>query len=39
MRGNYRNRVLAALPDCEVTSDILNVKRFFNDKKSPEYFR
>ena len=38
-RGNYRERVLAALPDCRVTSDITEIEHFIADKKSPEYFK
>jgi len=37
-RGAYRERVLAALPSCDVTSNILTVKNFIQDKKSPAYF-
>jgi len=37
--GAYRERVLAALPDCRVTASIGDVSRFFKEKKSPEYFK
>jgi len=37
-RGTYRSRVLAALPDCGVTSDIAAVRRFFTNKKPAAYF-
>ena len=37
--GAYRERVLAALPDCRVTADIGDVSRFFREKKSLEYFK
>jgi ATP-dependent DNA helicase DinG len=36
--GAYRERVLNALPKCCVTSEIGEIIRFMNDKKSPEYF-
>ncbi len=34
----YGQRVLSALPACRVTSNIKDVRKFFRDKKSPEYF-
>ena len=37
-RGAYRKRVLEALPDCRVTSNIISVEQFFKAKKTPEYF-
>jgi hypothetical protein len=37
-RGNYRGRVLAALPKCEVPSDIGAIENFYTAKKPPEYF-
>jgi ATP-dependent DNA helicase DinG len=37
--GAYRERVLAALPDCRVTSDISGVASFIKAKKPLEYFR
>ena len=36
--GAYRDRVLAALPLCRVTSDIAAVERFIAAKKPPVYF-
>jgi len=36
--GAYRERVLAALPDCRVTNKIKEVKAFYESKKRPEYF-
>jgi ATP-dependent DNA helicase DinG len=36
--GAYRERVLAALPDCYVTADINEVKGFFRVMKEPDYF-
>jgi ATP-dependent DNA helicase DinG len=36
--GNYRGRAFAALPECEVTSDIGAIERFYTAKKPPEYF-
>lgn len=36
--GAYRGHLLAALPDCEVTSDIAVVEDRFHEWKSPEYF-
>jgi len=37
-RGAYRKRVLEALPDCRVTSNIISVQQFIKAKKTPEYF-
>ena len=37
--GAYRERVLAALPDCRVAADIAAVARFIKVKKTPEYFK
>ncbi|MCL2873968.1 MAG: ATP-dependent DNA helicase [Defluviitaleaceae bacterium] len=37
-RGAYRQRVLAALPECKTTSDIEAVRDFFVDKKPAAYF-
>jgi len=37
-RGAYRERVLSALPECEVISNIKAVRDFFLNKKSPAYF-
>jgi ATP-dependent DNA helicase DinG len=37
--GAYRERVLNALPDCPVTSDINEVTDFFKAKKKPRYFQ
>jgi len=34
----YRGRVLRALPDCAVTSDIADVEAFIQIKKGPDYF-
>jgi ATP-dependent DNA helicase DinG len=36
--GAYRRRVLAALPDCRVTSNIGDIDSFMQGKKSPAYF-
>ena len=36
--GAYRERVLAALPDCHITSDIKDVKGFIGAVKPPEYY-
>jgi ATP-dependent DNA helicase DinG len=36
--GVYRKRVLDALPDCRVTTDIGEIERFILEKKPPEYF-
>lgn len=36
--GNYRGKVLAALPDCKVTSEIEVVSDFFVEKKPMDYF-
>lgn len=36
--GAYRERVLAALPDCQVTKDIAAVARFIQENKEPDYF-
>jgi len=36
--GSYRERVLDALPDCRVTSEISAVESFMAAKKTPEYF-
>ena len=36
--GSYRSKVLAALPKCRVTSDILEVREFICCKKSRGYF-
>lgn len=38
-RGAYRDRVLAALPDCRVTGVIDDVIRFIEAKKTSEYFK
>jgi ATP-dependent DNA helicase DinG len=37
--GAYRARVLAALPDCRVTSDVADAESFYKAKKSHEYFK
>jgi len=37
-RGAYRSRVLSALPDCRVTSNIQAVRDFYIDKKPSAYF-
>jgi ATP-dependent DNA helicase DinG len=39
INGAYRARVLSALPDCRVTSDIGDVIRFMDVKKPPDYFK
>ena len=36
--GMYRRRVLAALPQCRVTSSVSDVGQFIRKKKSAEYF-
>lgn len=38
MGGHYRERVLRALPDCQVTSIIGDIISFIREKKSPDYF-
>ena len=38
MRGAYRRRVLAALPECKTTSNIEAVRDFFVDRKPAAYF-
>lgn len=37
-QGAYRERVLAALPDCPVTKDMAAVARFIQENKEPDYF-
>jgi len=37
-KGSYRDRVLNALPGCDVTFEIGAVKDFISAKKTPEYF-
>lgn len=37
--GAYHGKVLDALPECQITSDINCVADFIKAKKSPEYFR
>jgi Rad3-related DNA helicase len=37
-RGNYRERILNALPDCFVTSVISELEAFLRLKKPPEYW-
>ena len=34
----YHDHVLAALPSCQVTSSIADIKSFISDKKPPAYF-
>jgi ATP-dependent DNA helicase DinG len=36
--GAYRRRVLAALPECDVTSDMAAVEKFIYDRKPSAYF-
>nr|WP_312579619.1 ATP-dependent DNA helicase [Sedimentibacter sp.] len=36
--GNYRNKVLEALPNFNVTSDITRIRRFIYDKKDKAYY-
>ena len=36
--GSYRNKVLEALPNCKIASDVCTVANFFHEKKSPTYF-
>jgi ATP-dependent DNA helicase DinG len=36
--GAYHERVLNALPDCRVTSDIAEIDPFLREKKPAEYF-
>lgn len=38
LHGSYRNKVLDALPDYNVTSDITQVRHFIYDKKDKEYY-
>ena len=35
----YKHSVLEALPECETTSDIEDVKQFFRDRKTGDYWR
>lgn len=37
--GAYRDRVLAALPECGVTSSVEEVRRFMLEKKEAPYFK
>jgi ATP-dependent DNA helicase DinG len=37
-KGSYRRRVLAALPPCGVTSNIVDVEKFIRSKKPAAYF-
>lgn len=37
--GNYRERVLKALPDCKVTGSIFDVESFIREKKAESYFQ
>ena len=37
-RGAYRSRVLAALPECKVTSKIAVIREFYEELKAPAYF-
>jgi len=37
--GAYREIALNALPDCRVTSDICDIIDFYDEKKSPDYFK
>ncbi len=36
---NYEKAVFEALPECRITSDIEDVRKFFKDKKSDGYWR
>jgi ATP-dependent DNA helicase DinG len=36
--GPYRTRVLQALPNCRVTSDLEDVETFIQSKKGQDYF-
>lgn len=38
IHGRYRNEVLKALPDMQVTERIGDVRRFIAEKKTEEYF-
>lgn len=39
MNTTYKQSVLEALPECETTSDIEDVKQFFRDRKTGDYWR
>ncbi|MCL2409380.1 MAG: ATP-dependent DNA helicase [Oscillospiraceae bacterium] len=39
LRGPYRDKVLAALPECGVTSNIGDIWRFMCEMKAPAYFK
>ncbi len=36
--GLYKNQVINALPKCKATNKIEDIKKFIQEKKSPEYF-
>ena len=38
-RGAYRERVLAALPECRVTSNMQEISDFMQARKSPAFFK
>lgn len=35
---NYKEVVRQALPNCKITYNIEDIKKFIQEKKSPEYF-
>lgn len=37
--ASYHDRVLAALPPCRVTSNVVEVRAFLMSKKSPSFFQ
>ncbi|GKX31342.1 ATP-dependent helicase [Vallitalea longa] len=39
VKKDYYSRVINALPECKVTNDIEDVKKFIQDNKSIEYFK
>jgi ATP-dependent DNA helicase DinG len=36
--GNYRDRVIKALPDCRLAGSVLDVEKFIREKKCDLYF-
>ncbi|MBN2794148.1 MAG: ATP-dependent DNA helicase [Clostridia bacterium] len=38
IKGKYHNSVVAALPKCDMTSSIENIRKFLLDKKDKSYF-
>lgn len=37
-RGKYHDAVIAALPKCSVTGDILQIEKFLKNKKNKTYY-